>query len=113
MNDHDHTHQTGANNISSFISGAVLGAALLYLLGTKDGKKLKDQLIKEGQKVLEEMGQELKEASEKIEGNAAKKLEAVKEEVEDAIGEVPEHIQEIQKKGRRFFFKRSRSRSES
>lgn len=117
MNDHDHNH-TGGNNLSTFIGGVVLGAALSYLFGTKDGKKLKNQLLREGQKLIEEIGKELEEAKDKIEeGNPVEKLEAVKEKIEEVkeelqgkVEDVPKHIEEIQKKGRRFFFKRSAAR---
>ncbi|MDO8487256.1 MAG: YtxH domain-containing protein [Candidatus Curtissbacteria bacterium] len=133
MNDHNHNPNHNSNNISSLVAGVVLGAALTYLFGTKSGQKLKDELVKEGQKLLEEMGKELEETKDKIaegpersrreESEVGKKLESVKEKAEgtklvqnaieakeqlqEVIEDVPKHIEEIQKKGRRFFFKRS------
>lgn len=130
MNDHTHNHSQDVGNISTFIVGAAVGAALTYLLGTKDGQKIKNQLIKEGQKLLEEMAQGLDGVKDKVkdtelgrsaeEGEVGKKLEAVAEKIDDVkqqlegiAEDVPEHIAQLQKKGRRFFFKRSASRSES
>lgn len=117
MNDHGHDHSSPGNNLPTFISGVVLGAALSYLFGTKDGKKLKNQLLKEGQKLLQEMGKELEDVKDKIqEENPVEKLEEVKEKIEEVkeglqgkVEDVPKHIEELQKKGRRFFFKRSAS----
>ena len=118
MNDHDHNHASG-NNLSTFVSGVIIGAALSYLFGTEDGEKLKEQLLKEGQNLLEEMGKDLEEAADKIEeAEPAEKLEEVKDKAEDikedlqeAVEDVPEHIAQLQKKGRRFFFKRHRAES--
>ncbi|GEM_PF-3274900 len=117
MNDHDQNHSHGGNNLPTFISGIVLGAALSYLFGTKDGKKLKNQLLKEGQKLLEEMGKDLEEVKDKIqEEDPLAKLEAVKDKIEEVkeelqgkVEDVPKHIEELQKKGRRFFFHRRAS----
>ncbi len=121
MSDGNHDHNHGGNNTSALIAGVVLGAALTYLFGTKSGQKLKDELVKEGQRLLEEMGKELEDVKDKIEETeipekleAAKdKAEDAKEELEEVVEDVPKHIEELQKKGRRFFFKRSASRSES
>lgn len=137
MNDHNHDHK--GNNLPTFITGVVLGAALAYLFGTRSGKKLKDELIKESQKLLAEMGQELEEVvdtersrsvkdkiaegperSRREEEDPVEKLEAVKEKIEEVkeelqgkVEDVPKHIEEIQKKGRRFFFRRPAPRAES
>ncbi len=126
MSDVNYDRSHGGNNISSLVAGVVLGAALTYLFGTKSGRKLKDELVKEGQRLLEEMGSELEDVKDQIEeGEVGKTLEAAKEKIEDAnlgqkveeakeqlqevVEDVPKHIEEIQKKGRRFFFKRSAS----
>lgn len=118
MNDHSHDHNPGGNNISSLVAGVVLGAALTYLFGTKSGQKLKDELVKEGQKLLDQMGKEFEDVKDKIEEGevpeklevAKEKAEEVKKELQEVVEDVPKHIEEIQKKGRRFFFKRSAAR---
>lgn len=124
MTDHDHHQNPSSNNYSALVTGALLGAALTYLFGTKSGRKLKDELVKEGQKLIGEMGAQLEEVSNKIgEGEVGKKLEAAKgkiedtkqsveeakEDLEEVVEDVPKHIEELQKKGRRFFFHRSAS----
>ena len=46
-------------NISTFITGAVVGAVVTYLFTTESGRKIKDELLKEGSKLLESVGNEL------------------------------------------------------
>ncbi len=87
-------------NNSSFLLGAIIGAALTYLFTTENGKKMKEELLLEAKKVLEAIGENAQEAGEKIEEEKVKMEEIIAEEM-------PKHIEEIQKKGRRFFFKRS------
>ncbi len=103
-------------NVSTFIAGAIIGAALTYLFGTESGQKVKNELVKEGQKLLDKMSAELEEARDKIEESdipekISEKAKDVQEKVEETIEEIPEHIAKIQKKGRRFFFRRSHSES--
>ncbi len=83
------------NRSSSLLLGILIGAALTYLFATKSGRKTKDELLKEGEKLLESLG--------KLE-------EEVKEEIEENMDEIPKHVAEIQKKGRRFFFHRKHIR---
>lgn len=103
------------SSLSSFLAGVVIGAALTYLFGTKSGRKLKDELLKEGTRVIEKMGEGLDEAKEKVEESQEeiKKKLTDKEEVAGAVVEVPKHITELQKKGRRLFFRRSHPNPES
>ncbi|KKR86764.1 MAG: hypothetical protein UU34_C0010G0007 [Candidatus Curtissbacteria bacterium GW2011_GWA1_41_11] len=110
---------------SNFLVGAIIGAALTYLFATKSGQKIKNELIKDLSDVLESIGQDLEEkvpetkaeldsVKEKIatglEGALARK-EEVTEEIKEEIREVPQQIEKIQKKGRRFFFRKSRTES--
>ena len=110
---------------SNFLLGAIIGAALTYLFATKSGQKIKNELIKDLSDVLESIGQDLEEkvpetkaeldsVKEKIatglEGALARK-EEVTEEIKEEIREVPQQIEKIQKKGRRFFFRKSRTES--
>lgn len=88
--------QENKNSFSSLILGIIIGATITYLFTNKRGQKIKDRLLAEGRKLLEELGQEAQ----------------IEEEVEEAKEEIPEHITQIQKKGRRFFFHRSQ-RTES
>ena len=93
------------NNLTTFIVGAIIGAALVYLFGTKSGQKVKQELVREGQRLLDKLGKGLEEAKEKLEES-----EAV-EKIEETVDQIPEHIKEVQRKGRRFFFRRSHSES--
>ena len=118
---HDKVQAGGSN----FLIGAIIGAALTYLFATKSGQKIKNELIKDLSDVLESIGQDLEEkvpetkaeldsVKEKIatglEGALARK-EEVTEEIKEEIREVPQQIEKIQKKGRRFFFRKSRTES--
>lgn len=114
MKDHDHHHKSdNTNNLSALTAGLVIGAAFVYLFATEDGKKLKEQLILEGKKILENMGQEVNKAQDQIEEakekvvEVAQQVESVADVVQDLVVEVPQHIAAVQKKGRKFFFHRS------
>lgn len=100
------------NSLSSLIAGIVIGAAATYLFGTRDGRKLKDKLVKEGAKMLESLKEGLENAQEEPEGKekVARKLEETQQAEET---KAPPHIEELQKKGRRFFFRRSHTNPES
>ncbi|OGD96033.1 hypothetical protein A3F02_01330 [Candidatus Curtissbacteria bacterium RIFCSPHIGHO2_12_FULL_38_9b] len=108
------------NSFSTLIIGIVLGAAVTYLLTNKNGQKVKDRLIKEGEALLAQLGEGLEEAEEKIEANAeeieegiAHGLEKTKDKLSDAADQLPKHITDIQKKGRRFFFRKGHNARES
>lgn len=115
------------SNIPTFIAGAIIGATLTYLFGTKSGQKVKEEIVKEGQKLLDKMSEGLEEVRDKIEESdvpekisakakdaqekVSSGLEGALAKGEEAAEEIPEHIAQIQKKGRRFFFRRSHSES--
>lgn len=111
------------NTNPSFVLGILVGAALTYLFTNKQGQKIRDELLKEGSKLLEKIGEEaehakdiIEEKSPQIQNQILNTTEAVKTEVEEIAGEagqiireVPEKVEEIQKKGRKFFFKKHSS----
>ncbi len=110
------------NNSSSLLIGIAIGAALSYLFTTKNGQKIKDELIKEGSKLLDKIGESLEEAEKKspelkkvkdaveeVKDAVVSEAKEVQETAEEAIREVPQQVQQIQKKGRHFFFKRHTS----
>lgn len=116
----EHTHPSNNNSASTLLAGLVIGVALTYLFGTEDGRKLKDQLIKEGQKLLSTLEDKKEEVREKVEPEIEQKIvetvqamEGVKDDVVDNISEVPQHIEALQKKGRKFFFHRGSRSAES
>ena len=105
-------------NNNSFIIGVLVGAALTYLFTTKKGQKIKEELLREGTKLLKTLSEELKEGSEKtqelieegkdkVEGKIIQGEKVVAKEAEN----LPKQVAEIQKKGRRFFFHKRPSES--
>ena len=105
------------NNLTLLILGIAMGAGAAYLFTTKEGKILKEKLIKEGKKLLEELGEGIEEAGVKLEDvkdSAQDKLtegaEQVREKVEEVVNEVPGQVEQIKRKSRRFFFKRHASK---
>jgi gas vesicle protein len=92
----------------------VIGAAITYLFTNKDGQKVRDVLLKEGTRLLDEVSKKAQSIEERLEEEQvgrelAEKIEGVKkgvEEIEQIVEEVPGHIEQIQKKGRRFFSRR-------
>jgi len=101
MSDSDNSRPS--TNFSSVILGIAIGAVVAYLFANKDGQKIKDQLLKEGARLLDEVSDKMKEVEEKVDQSQ------LKEELEEKIEEIPEHIEQIQKKGRRFFFRKHQS----
>lgn len=86
-------------NLTTLVAGAVIGAALFYLFGTKSGQKVRDHLLRETKSLLDKFGESLEEESKEVE-------EKPQEPAIPAPPVPPQHIEEIQKKGRRFFFHR-------
>lgn len=103
--------ETKDNNLGNLIAGIIIGAAVTYLFTTKNGRKIKDRLLIEGEKLLEDLSEIAAESE--IGEELENKKEEVLEKVEETVSEVPEHIEQIQKKGRRFFFRRGHASHES
>lgn len=108
------------NSLTALIAGIVIGAAVTYLFTTKEGRKLKDKLIEEGSLLLDKVKEGLEEVGDEVEekGKTAvkeieTKAESAKEAVEEVVTEIPKHIEQVQKKGRRFFFSKKHSAGES
>ena len=106
MSEQNNSH-SGGHSSSNFLAGIIIGAALTYLFATKSGRKLKDELLKEGAKALQNLAEQLEEKEEE----AKAELDSAKEQAEEVVHEVPQHIEKIQKKGRRFFFRKPRAES--
>lgn len=106
------------NNFAALLAGVIIGAAGTYLFTSPDGKKLKEKLLKEGALLLDKVTEGVDQTKEKISevqeavqeeakstAEAAQKvIETTGEEIAEAAQEIPGKIEEIQKKGRRFFF---------
>lgn len=103
---HTHIHhQTQGTNFAGVLLGMAIGAVVTYLFANREGQKVRDHILKEGTRLLDEVSQKAHELEEK----AQSVTEEMTEELEEKLEEVPEHIEQIQKKGRRFFFRRHHS----
>lgn len=135
----EHTHKDNTNSsFSTLITGIVVGAALTYLFTTESGRKIKDELLKEGTKLVDGLGDEIEKANTKAQetkeefteevSKKKKELEVeiheaaqsvknqiktVQEDVAEITEVVPQQVEQIQKKGRRFFFAKKSSPHES
>lgn len=105
-------------HLSTFLAGFILADTISHLFGTEGAQRLKEEIVKEGGHLLENIGQDMKEVKEKIEEvkeeakeKVAENVRDVKETLEKTVPEVPKHIEQIQKKGRRFFFRKPRAES--
>ena len=94
-----------SSNISTLILGVAIGAALTYLFTTNKGQKIKERLLTEGKSLLEGIGEKISNLEEEI-LDEKDEIEEKLEEGIKAVEEVPQHIEQIQKKGRRFFIRR-------
>jgi len=116
------------NSFGNFVTGAIFGAVVTFLFATKTGRKIKDELLEEGSRLIDALSEEIEDAPKEIKetGKEIKKelaekagqMEDLKEAVEDSahevLREVPQQVENIQKKGRHFFFsKKSSSKNES
>lgn len=106
------------NNLSVLILGVIIGAAVTYLFTNEKGQKIKDRLVKEGSKLIDKLREDLEQAEEEIQkekelvsDKVESGVETVKETVQEVAETVPGHIDQIQKKGRRFFFRKPRAES--
>lgn len=110
MKDEGHTHihhNNSSTSLPSAFLGLALGAVVTYLFANKEGQKIRDQILKEGIRLLDEVSEKAQEMQEKAEEAGGE----IKETVKEAVEQVPEHIEQIQKKGRRFFFRRQSAES--
>lgn len=96
-----------------FFLGGLVGAFIIFLMGTKQGKKLADQLVEEGeiyeeeleQKVatLQKKGEELLQEAKNVKNKVIKEVKTGKKEVTDNLmtkmDEALTKIEDIQKKG--------------
>lgn len=138
-NKEEKEEKTSTTGFTNFLTGAIVGAALTYLFTTESGRKIKDELLKEGTKLLENFGDEVEKAQvklapaeKKIAAKVEQKAEAVQKQVGEAVQttkdgivetvssisdkieeKIPEQVEQIQKKGRHFFFSKKSSSHES
>lgn len=104
------------NSFPTLITGVIVGATIAYLFGTKSGKKVKDELITEGTKLLKSLAENVEDIKNKVEESAEKAsksepVQKLEETVGETVSEIPQQIKEVQKKGRKFFFRRRHAES--
>ena len=113
MNDERH-QGTDIKFLAGFFIGGLVGAAIIFFMGTKEGKKAKILLERKGKDILDDLEGEIEDLEQKGK-ELAKRGEVVKEQVieklEDTSDEFTEsatkkldsalaHIEEIQEHGR-------------
>ena len=100
-------HQTNGKFMAGFFLGGLLGALILFFLGTKDGKKTGKMLEKKGQDILEdfqdkledieEKGRDLASRGEEIKDQIVEKLEDTKEDLtEQAANKLDDALSQIE-----------------
>lgn len=99
-------HGTDIKFLAGFFIGGLLGAAIIFFLGTKEGKKarkvIQDELEDKVQD-LEQKGKELARQGEEIKEQVLEKLEDKSEEFTETatkkLDSALAHIEEIQEHG--------------
>ena len=76
----DDNHGTDMKFLAGFFIGGLLGAATIFLIGTKEGKKYKKILTDKGQDVLDELTDQVEDLEKKGK-ELAKQGEVIKEQV--------------------------------
>lgn len=107
------------NTLLTFALGVVVGAAVTYLYTNEKGQKLRDNLLKEGTKILEKFTEGMESVEKQTDKHKSSEektespIEQVKEELREVAAQIPHQVQEVQKKGRHFFFSRKPKPPES
>jgi len=114
MSEEHRQHGPDARFLLGFFLGGILGAIVIFLVGTKEGKKTTKLLEQKGKdfiddlddrlKDLEKQGQELAKKSEEIKEQVVETLEEKKEtittEASSKIDNALAHIEALQEHGR-------------
>jgi gas vesicle protein len=116
----------GNGFISGLFFGGLVGAALVFLFGTKEGRKIKDQLTEKGKELindlpqvvedLEKQGQEFAQKAEEVKKALEEKAKEFTPLAKEKIATSLSSIEEAQRRGRetaakirkRFFTKKGR-----
>ncbi len=92
MNDEQH-HGTDIKFLAGFFIGGLVGAATIFFIGTKEGKKAGLMLRKKGEDVLSELEDQVEELEKKGK-DLVKQGEAVKEQVMEKLEDKSEELSE-------------------
>lgn len=109
-----HNEQPDGRFLMGFFLGGIIGALIIFFLGTKEGKKTSKLLERKGKDFLDELqekvedleshGKELvqkgEELKEKVVEEIEEKKEKLTEEASEKIDTALAHIEKIQERGR-------------
>lgn len=76
-----------------FFIGGLIGAGLMFLMGTKEGKKIEKLIEKKGKETIDDLEEKVEELKEKGE-ELIKKGEVIKEQVMEQMEEKKEDLTE-------------------
>ena len=96
---------------SGLLSGVALGAGLFFLFGTKEGKKVKNRLVKKGKELiddlpvivedLEKQGEEFAQKAEEVKKKLEEKAKEFSSEAKKKIDASLSQIEKTQERGRK------------
>lgn len=92
MNDNQN-HGTDIKFLAGFFIGGLLGAATIFFIGTKEGKKAAKLLQHKGEEVLDELEDQVEDLEQKGK-ELARQGEAVKEQVLEKLEDKSEELTE-------------------
>lgn len=112
MSDEKHEH-TDIRFLAGFFIGGLIGALVIFFLGTKDGKKIGNLLEGKGKDILDDLegqleelekkGKEIVKDGEKIKDQVVEQMEEKKEELTgkaaEKLNDALSKIEEVQEKG--------------
>lgn len=78
-----------------FFVGGLIGAAIIVLLGTKEGRKIEQLLEKKGKEALDDFEEKVGDIKEKVEEKKEKLTEVVSEKLDETLS----HIETLQEQG--------------
>lgn len=92
MSDHDHHHKEGSGFFNGLIMGALIGAGLVFLLGTKKGRELIDEVTDKGLSLVDDFEALFTEVEEDValeESPTSLPVQDVEKPVEQPVEETP------------------------
>lgn len=81
-------HEANGKFIAGFFLGGLLGALILFFLGTKEGKKTSKMLEKKGQDILDDLQDKKDQIVEKLEDKKEDLTEQAANKLDDALSQI-------------------------
>ena len=82
-----------------FFIGGLIGAAIIVLLGTKEGKKIEKLLEKKGKEALGDLEEKIEDIKEQVVEEVKEKKEEITEVATEKLDETLSHIESLQQQG--------------